>query len=140
MFEKERRLRSRKIPGSAPGEWEEAALRECVLAGYPESHIKILREIFPALFTIYSEEGAHHEPVYCRSYIKAQLRAAMQDLRYTARFLAMVARQGIYEASEIDQQLGWFADGLALRVEKIADLMEERIVPARARGADEGVA
>jgi hypothetical protein len=134
----EKELRSSRIPHSAPGEWrDDQALRECVLLIYPESHARILREIVPALATIYWEENTGGDSRYCGSYIKGELRAAMQDLRYTARFLAMVARSGIDEEFETDQRLAWFADRLAVHVEKLADLVEKRIVPARKKGTGE---
>ena len=111
----ERELRSSRIPHFAPGVWKEnQALRECVLLGYPESHARMLRAMFPALATIYGEEYTRGDPKYCGSYTKGQLRAAVQDLRYTAGFLAMVAQMGIDEESETDQRLGWFADRLAV--------------------------
>jgi hypothetical protein len=140
MFERQvEELRSSRIPHSAPGEWrEDQALRECVLISYPESHARILRTIFPALATIYGEEHAEGGAKYCGSYTKGQLRAVMQDLRYTARFLAMAARTGIDEEFESDQRLGWFVDRLAVHVEKLAELVEGKIVPARKKGAGEG--
>ncbi len=135
---REKELRSSRIPHSAPGEWKEnQALRECVLLGYPESHARMLRAMFPALATIYEEEYAGGDRKYCGSYVKGELRAAVQDLRYTARFLAMVACTGIEEDSATDQRLGWFADRLAVHVEKLADLVEKRIVPARKKGTGE---
>ncbi|HYU34081.1 MAG TPA: hypothetical protein VEW48_18150 [Thermoanaerobaculia bacterium] len=136
----EKELRSSRIPHSAPGEWrEDQALRECVLRDYPESHARMLREIFPALATIYGEEYTGAAPKYCGSYTKGELRAVVQDLRFTARYLAMVADSGIHEASETDQRLGWFADRLAVHVESLANLVEKKIVPARKKGACEGV-
>jgi hypothetical protein len=135
----EKELRSSRIPHPVPEEWrEDQALRECVLLSYPESHAKILRSMFPALATIYGEEHAGGDHKYCGSYTKGQLRAVVQDLRFTARFLAMVAWMGIDEVSESDQRLGWFADRLAVHVEKLADLVEKRIVPVRKKGIGEG--
>jgi hypothetical protein len=132
-------LRSSRIPHSAPGEWrDDEALRECAVLGFPESHIRMLRAVFPALATIYGEEYTRGDPTYYGSYTRGQLQAVMKDLRYTARFLAMVAQMGIDEGSETDEQLGWFADRLAVHVEKLADLVEKRIVPARKKGTGEG--
>lgn len=128
----ERELRSSRIPHSAPGEWKETqALRECVLLIYPESHVRMLREIVPALATIYWEEHSSGYSRYRGSYVKGELRAAMQDLRYTARFLARVAHSGIDEELETDRRLAWFADRLAVHIEKLADLVEKKIIPAR---------
>jgi hypothetical protein len=98
----------------------------------------MLREIFPALATIYGEEYTGADPKYYGSYTKGELRAVMQDLRYIARYLAMVADSGIYGDSETDQQLSWFADRLAVHVEKLADLVEKKIVRARKKGTGEG--
>ncbi len=132
----EKTLRSSRIPHSGPGEWRDGeALRECALLGFPESHARTLRAIFPALATIYGEEDLLSDPRYCGSYTKGQLQAVLKDLRYTARFLAMVARMGLSEKSAADERLGWFADRLALHVEHLADLVEKRIVPARRRKA-----
>lgn len=129
-------LRSSRIPGAAPGVFREGeALRECVLLRFPEGHARILREIFPALSTIYGEEGAEPDFKYRGSYTKGQLRAVMLDLRYSARFLAMVARMGIDEVSVRDQELGWFADRLALDVEALADRIAERILHGWKKGA-----
>lgn len=134
-------LQSSRIPDSAPGVWREGkALRECVLIRYPESHARMLREILSALSTIYGEEGAEPDFNYCGSYTKGQLRAAMQDLRYAARFLAMVARMGLDEAAESDQELAWFADQLAVDVEALADRIAKRIVPVRKRRPGEDAA
>lgn len=137
----EEELQSSRIPYSAPGEWKETeALRECVLLIYPESHARMLREIVPALATIYWEENTCGDSSYCGSHIKGELRAAMQDLRYTARFLAMVARSGIDEELESDRRLAWFADQLAVQVEELAELVEKGVVPARKKkeGTGEG--
>ena len=62
----------------------------------------------------------------------------MQDLRYTARFLAMVARMGLDGEFESDERLGWFADRLAVHVENLATLVEKRIVPVRKKVVAEG--
>jgi hypothetical protein len=132
MFAHYARLRSSKIPKSAPGEWSETqALRECAVLVYPDDHASILREIFPALYTFYLEEHLYVDRTYCGSSIKGQLRAVMLDLRYTARFLAMVARQSLDEQRESDQQLGELADRLAVHVERLADLVEKKIIPKR---------
>lgn len=128
------KLRSSRIPDSAPGVWSEKhPLRECAVWCYPEEHLRILREIFPALYTFYLEEDLYLERPYSGSLTKGQLRAAMLDLRYTARYLAMVARQSVNEESARDRQLSDFADRLALQVEKLADLIERQIVPKRRR-------
>lgn len=133
----DRELRSSKIPDFAPGQWDEGqALRECALLTYPESHVRILREIFPALGTIYGEEGVR-ELSYCGSFTKGQLRAVMQDLKYTARFLAMTARESADAESDSDWQLGELADRLAVHIENLANLIENRIVPKRKRKAVE---
>lgn len=135
----EEELRSSRIPSSAPGEWKEnQVLRECVLRNYPESHARMLKEIFPALATIYGEEYTGADAKYYGSYTKGELRAVMQDLRFIARYLAMVAESGIHESSETDQALGWFADRLAVHIEKLADLVEKKIVRARKKGTGEG--
>jgi hypothetical protein len=131
---KETQLKSSRLLQVAPETWgEEDVLRECGLISYPESHVEILREIFPALLTIYLEENLSVDRRYCGSRIKGQLRATVQDLRFTARFLAIVARESISETRETDRQLGCFADRLAVQVEKLADRLEEKIVPQRRR-------
>lgn len=127
-------LRSSKLPNSRPGAWGEMqALRECAIVAYPEPHVRILREIFPALYTFYLEEDLYLERTYRGSITKGQLRAVIQDLRYTARFLAMVARQSVGGDRESDRELGWLADRFAVHIEKLADLIEKRIVPKRKR-------
>jgi hypothetical protein len=139
VIEKETHLRSSNLLDAAPEAWDaENALRECGLLGFPESHVKILREIFPALFTIYLEEGLYAERCYCGSSVKGQLRAVELDLRYTARFLAMVARESLDATGESDHRLGRLADRLAVHVEKLADHLEKNIVPRR-KSAKEGV-
>lgn len=74
------------------------------------------------------------EPSFRGSMAKGHLLAAQDDLRFTARFLAHVARIGVEEvATASETELGLFADQLALEVERIADAIERRIAPSRAR-------
>jgi len=136
---KEGELRCDRFSGLEERAFSEGqALRECALLGYPESHIRILREIFPALFTIYLEERAYDPREYCGSATKGQLRAVVQDLRHTAWFLALTARQGIDSDAGSEQRLGDFADRLAVHVMKLADHIEKRIVPRRKEKTVEG--
>jgi hypothetical protein len=115
-------------------------MRECVLAGFPESHAKILREIGPALYTIYLEEYAYRFHEYCGSSVKSSLRAVVQDLRYTVWYLAVTAQSGADSSRESDEKLGLFADRLAVHLAKIAAQIEQRIVPRRKEKAGEDVA
>jgi len=77
------------------------------------------------------------------SHVELYLSAARADLQYTARFLAHVARETLVECESqpAEEDLAWFADVVAMRVEELADLIVEKLGRVRPAGpaADEAV-
>jgi hypothetical protein len=129
------RLLSGDLPQSSPGDWDEgAALRETTLVSFPEQTTGALRHLLSELFGLYVEKGpgAEREPM---PY--TQLKAVELDLRHTARFLALIARQALrdFVSEEKDIRRGWLADRLAVQVEKIADEIAAELRPRKKKGA-----
>lgn len=67
---------------------------------------------------------------------KMRLRAAMLDLRHTARWLAIAAESANDSDLKSDNRLAGFADELALAVEHLAALIDEQITPRGTGGRD----
>jgi hypothetical protein len=130
-------LLSATLPGGGPGEWNGEPFRATVLLYAPEEIAGYLRRFAEALFSPLVERGPFVPLEYRGSYVKAKLRAVMVDLRYTARFLAYVAREAtdvmVDQWPRSEAKLGYFADQLALEVEKIADTIDARIEKGRGR-------
>lgn len=125
-------LRSSRLPQGEPGQWDQsAALREAARIYLPQQVVDVVRSWVEGGFYEWLERWAG--PTIGRSYLELSLEAARADLRYSARFLAQVARETLVECEspEVEEELAWFADGLALRVEELADLIEEQLGPVR---------
>ncbi|HYN22015.1 MAG TPA: hypothetical protein VE078_13730 [Thermoanaerobaculia bacterium] len=73
-------------------------------------------------------------PRYRGSIPRARLRGAMLDLRHTARFLAdLTLVLNDTELDYADPKLSLFTNGLAIRIERIANEIEARISPGASR-------
>lgn len=121
-------LRSSRLPKGGPGQWNQsAALREAVRIYLPQQVADVVRTWVGGGFYEWLERWA--APTSGRSYLEVSLEAARADLQYSARFLAQVARETLVECEslEAEAELAWFADGLALRVEELADLIVEQL-------------
>ncbi len=120
-------------PHGKPGEWDERQpLRATVLIYSPDEFKGILQGLARGALAGFFEKHYVLEPSFRGSMPKGHLLAAKEDLRFTARFLAYVARIGVEEvATPSETALGLFADGLALEVERIADAIEKRIASKR---------
>ena len=135
-------MRKRKSLRSAPltrEPVEETGFRETALLFVPDGDAASLRRLGSSLYLHHVEHSAGIAR-YRGSITKAELRAAMKDLRNTAYFLAGVAQvvHGSY-CSPSDTELGFFADKLALQVARIARRIEERIIPRGPERAQAGV-
>ena len=131
-------LLSSSLPGGGPGEWIGGEpLRETVLLHAPGTLQDYIRYFCNSLGSTLLEEGPNIKLEYRGSFVKAKLRAAMLDLRFTARFLACLAREAADEKADrlprSEVELGYFADPLALEVEKIANDIEARIEKGRGK-------
>ena len=121
-------LQSSRLPNSEPGEWNQsAALREAVRLYLPASVAEVVDEWLGGAFYSWLKHWAG--PPDGRSYVELYLKAATADLQYTARFLALVARETLVEleSTEAQEELAWFADVVAVRVEELADLIVEKL-------------
>ena len=110
-------------------------LRETALSYLPGDDLARLAQGFASwVLTEYVEQAAGPFPTFRGSRTKAELRAALRDLRHTARFLSMVAEPGFHSASSpSERRLSRFADGLALRVERLAGEIDKQITPQAGR-------
>ena len=114
-------------------EWEYLApLRETALAFLPLDVAPVLQRLSSWMLGSYVDHVSE-VPTFRASLPKMRLRAAMLDLRHTARWLAITADSA--EDSELpsEARLAEFADELALAVERLADLIDEQITPRKGR-------
>jgi len=117
-------------------DWDSmAALRESALSLLcSDSEARLLQSFSSWFFSDYLDRATEPRRAFRGSYAKAQLRAAMLDLRHTARFLSLLAEDGNhFEDSASDLRLGRFAGELALAVERLATLIDEQISPKPGR-------
>lgn len=127
-------LLSDDLPQSSPEEWDEGAcLRETSLASFPAPSAQALHLLSSELYGLYVETGpgAQREPTP-----RSQLEAVELDLRHTARFLALIAREAlrVFVSGKKDIQRGRLADRLAVKVESIADQIAAEVRPKRKTG------
>jgi hypothetical protein len=133
-------LQSSRLPQSEPGQWDQsAALREAARIYMPEPIVEAVQEVVGEGFFAWLEQW--RGPSNGQSYGEVYLRAARADLQYVARFLAQVARETLVEceSAAAQEELAWFADGLAVRVEELADQVVaqlRRVRPAVAASAE----
>jgi len=136
----EEELQSSRLPNSKPWEWNQsAALHEAVRIYLPASVAKAVDEWLREGFYRCLEHWPG--PADGHSYVELYLQAVTADLQYTARFLAQVARETLVECESppAEEALAWIADGVAVRVEELADFVVEqlgRVRPAVAASAE----
>lgn len=129
----EKVLLSSQLSRSGPGEWNDLdPLRATVLVYSPREISGALRWLASAGVTKFLE---NIDPPPGGSTAKGQLRAAAEDLRFTARFLASTAinLNVVMASSPAETKLGLFADEIALEVERIAHNIETRIAQKRGK-------
>ncbi|HKH48471.1 MAG TPA: hypothetical protein VKM72_27730 [Thermoanaerobaculia bacterium] len=129
----EPQLLSAALPGSRPGEWDDLqGLRETVLLWFPVELAAVFRWVMKKA-AAYVLEKCRFGETPADAGATSQLRAAMLDLRFTARFLAYTAREvlEVTASSRSEETLGRLADELAVEVEKIADRVEARLARTR---------
>jgi hypothetical protein len=131
----EPKLRSADLPDSRPGDWDDLqGLRETVLLWLPAELAAVFRWVFRNAVG-YALEKHRLDPTPADAGTSGQLRAALLDLRFTARFLAYVAREvlEVCASSPSEAALGRFADELAVEVEQLANRAEARLARSRPR-------
>ena len=112
-----------------------AALRESALQLLcSDAEARLLQSFSSWFFTDYLDRATGPSRRFHGSLVKARLRAAMLDLRHTARFLSLVAGDCRGEGSASELRLGSLADELAVAVERLATIIEEQISPRAAGG------
>ena len=114
-------LRSASLPASGPGDWqEEFGLRSTYLLFLDKKESDAMIYLSRTFFLFKLEVEAPY-PTYLGSHNRARLRAAMNDLEFIARYLAVLA-------SDLNQtvlpkgEAGFprLADELAMAVEALA--------------------
>ncbi len=114
-------------------EWRYLApLREAALTFLPPEIATIAQSLSSWMLGSYVDNLSETR-TFRGSLPKMRLRAAMLDLRHTARWLAIAAESANDSDLKSDNRLAGFADELALAVERLASLIEEQITP-RGRG------
>jgi hypothetical protein len=118
------------IPRIDPSLWEKhEGFRETLLLYFTEPGAnKTLRDLGALLFDL-SLLGAESWPHHSEGETRAELRAAVADLRHLEGFLASVGRE--HEVSSLsltDEALSRFAAGEALEVGAIAERIEEELL------------
>jgi hypothetical protein len=138
----EAELQSSRLPDSEPWTWDQSvALREAVRIYLPAEVAAVVDKGVGGGFHGWLEQWA--EALNVESHVEVCLSAARADLQYTARFLAHIARETLVECESppADEDLGWLADSVAVRVEELADLVTEKLGRVRPAvpAADEAV-
>ncbi|MFY9823547.1 MAG: hypothetical protein WAM82_19350 [Thermoanaerobaculia bacterium] len=118
---KQSSLQSASLPESGPGVWsEEVGLRNTYLLFLDKKDVDALIHLSRVFFLLKLEVETPY-PTYLGSHNRARLRAAMNDLRFLARYLAALARD--LHQSELPKGEAGFprlADELAMAVEALA--------------------
>jgi len=120
------------LSAELPQKWNDLGpLRATALVYAPEDLSRILRWF--ASKDIRSLLESHGDPENCGSSPTSQLRAAMENLRFTARFLSLTPKDSVvvWVSSPSDVELRHFADELALKLKLIADLIAVWIPPKK---------
>ncbi|HSS52307.1 MAG TPA: hypothetical protein VLX28_25475 [Thermoanaerobaculia bacterium] len=114
-------LRSASLPARGPGVWqEEVGLRSTYLLFLDKKDVDSLIHLSRVFFLFKLEVEAPY-PTYLGSHNRARLRAAMNDLQFLARYLAVLASD--LNQTELPKGEAGFprlADELAMAVEAIA--------------------
>jgi len=114
-------LRSASLPASGPGDWrEEFGLRSTYLLFLDKKEADAMIHLSRVFFLFKLEVEAPY-PTYLGSHNRARLRAAMNDLEFLARYLAVLASD--LNQTELPKGEAGFprlADELAMAVEALA--------------------
>jgi hypothetical protein len=117
------------IPQIDPQRWEKhEGFRETLLLHFthPKAN-RTLRDLGDLLFDL-SLKAAPSWPHHSEGETRAELRAAVADLRHLEGFLASVGREHVLSSlSPADEALSRFAAGEALEVRAIALQIEEEL-------------
>ncbi len=126
MRDQSKSIKAAPIPRIDPASWEEGeGFRETLLLHYtdPEANIT-LRRLGSLLFGT-SLECAESWPHHAEGETRAELRAALAELRHLEGFLTSVGRE--HEVSSLppaDEVLSLFASRQALELSRIASEIE----------------
>lgn len=113
-------------------EWRYLApLREAALTFLPTEIATIAQSLSAWMLGSYVD-GLSEVATFRGSLPKMRLRAAMLDLRHTARWLAITAESSNDSDLKSDNRLAGLADELAQAVERLAGLIDEQITPRKA--------
>src|ERR1043165_1633789 len=117
------------IPHIDPALWEEGeGFRETLLLHFtdPEANTTLRRlgDLFFNLSLIGAESWPHHP----EGETRAELRAALADLRHLEGFLGAVGREHVLSSlNPSDEALSRFAESQAIEVGRMADRIEEEL-------------
>jgi hypothetical protein len=106
-------------------------LREAALTFLPGEIAAIVQRLSSWVLESYVDDLSETR-TFRGSLPKMRLRAAMLDLRYTARWLAITAESASDSDLKSDNRLAGLADELALAVERLAGFIDEQITPRKA--------
>lgn len=128
MLKGDPRLRSRPIYERMSSEFPAGdILRETALDQIPKSARRALRAFLKEFFGCFAVvDGALSVEKFAGSISKAAMLAVVQDLRHLAAYLSLVAFETLDDASE-DQRIGRVADGLAVHLESVAEIIDSGI-------------
>jgi len=117
------------IPRIDPAQWEEReGFRETLLLHYTDSEAnETLRRLVRLVFDM-SLDCAPSWPHHPEGETRAELAAALADLRHLQGFLSAVGRE--HEISSLnpsDEALSRFAESQAIEVGRVADRIEEEL-------------
>ncbi|MFL6198624.1 MAG: hypothetical protein ACJ76J_05585 [Thermoanaerobaculia bacterium] len=102
-------------------------VRESALSYLPGEIASIVQSLSSWVLDSYVDGLTANQRTFRGSWPKMQLRAAMLDLRHTARWLAIAAESASASDLRSDVRLAGLADELALAVERFAGLIDEQI-------------
>ena len=121
------------IPCLDPALWEDhQGFRETLLLHFTDPKANTtLRGLGELLFNV-SLECAGDWPHHLEGTTRSELRAALADLRHLQGFLSSVGQEHLVSSlNSADDVLSQFAAGQADEIRRIADQIEEALVPSR---------
>lgn len=109
------------------------ALRETALSELPQPIAESLQKASAWFMALHLDRGRPF-PKFRGSVVKNRLRGVMLDLRHTARVLAALTLE-LTDTSldHANPNLSLFTNGLANRIERLANEIEDRISPTKQR-------
>jgi hypothetical protein len=129
MPDRDESISAAPIPRIDPASWEGGeGFRETLLLHFtdPEANTT-LRRLGDLLFNL-SLMGAESWPHHPEGETRAELWAALADLRHLEGFLASVGREhDVSSLSSADEELSQFAGRQALELSHVADEIEEAL-------------